>query len=98
MDVQDPNALMAWLKENGNRPIPADVMVEYLLIGLRDVFGRALTQERERVGLSKRKLAARCNVDSSYIGQLESGKRLPSLSFLVRLGVELGCDWRALLS
>ncbi|MEI8372612.1 MAG: helix-turn-helix transcriptional regulator [Planctomycetota bacterium] len=47
--------------------------------------GRAIKSQRNRLGLSQEKLAARCGFDRTYISMLERGKRNPSLLNLLRL-------------
>lgn len=42
----------------------------------------ALRALRESAGYSQRQLAARLDVDPSYLSHLESGRREPSLTFL----------------
>jgi transcriptional regulator with XRE-family HTH domain len=45
-------------------------------------YAEGIRRARERAGLSKRKLASRAGFNASYVGLLESGKRLPSLDAL----------------
>lgn len=54
-----------------------------------------LRRRRERAGLTQAELAARCDIDSSEISRLESGRRVPTVGALARvLG---GLDTRASL-
>ena len=47
--------------------------------------GRAIKEQREKLGLSQEKLADRCGFDRTYISMLERGKRNPSLMNLLKL-------------
>jgi transcriptional regulator with XRE-family HTH domain len=58
---------------------------------LAQAVGNAVGIYRRGVGLSKRRLAFKLGVDPSYVGLVESGRRLPSLEMLYRLAHELGC-------
>jgi len=50
-----------------------------------DKLGRAIREQRERLGLSQEKLAERCGFDRTYISMLERGRRNPSLLNLLKL-------------
>ncbi len=43
-------------------------------------------------GLSQEDLAKLANVDRSYISQIESGKKTPSISVLERIAGALNCN------
>jgi transcriptional regulator with XRE-family HTH domain len=45
-------------------------------------YASGIRKAREHAGLSKRKLASRAGFNASYVGLLESGKRMPSLDAL----------------
>jgi transcriptional regulator with XRE-family HTH domain len=57
-------------------------------------YAKGIQMAREQAGLSKRQLASRAGFNPSYIGLLESGKRLPSLEALETIagvtGVPMG--------
>jgi transcriptional regulator with XRE-family HTH domain len=57
-------------------------------------YAKGIQIAREQAGLSKRQLASRAGFNPSYIGLLESGKRLPSLEALETIagvtGVPMG--------
>jgi transcriptional regulator with XRE-family HTH domain len=55
-----------------------------------DAIGERLREERERAGLSQRKLAKRLNLSPSLISQLESGQTKPSVGTLYSIVTELG--------
>jgi transcriptional regulator with XRE-family HTH domain len=48
-------------------------------------YASGIRRARERAGMSKRKLAHRAGFNPSYVGLLESGKRLPSLEALATI-------------
>lgn len=60
---------------------------------MRKKLGQRVGELRGRAGLSQRALAARAGIDRSFLSEIESGRRSPTvdtLSILVRaLGVEL---------
>lgn len=53
--------------------------------------GRRLRELREEQGITQEKLAYECGFSKSFLSEIESGKKLPSLSalgdFAARLGV-----------
>lgn len=55
-----------------------------------DAIGARLREERERAGLSQRKLAKRLGLSPSLISQLESGQTKPSVGTLYSIVTELG--------
>jgi transcriptional regulator with XRE-family HTH domain len=61
-----------------------NAMTNYLLL-----LGQAIKEQREMLGLSQEKLAARCGFDRTYISMLERGTRNPSLRNLLRLAAGL---------
>ena len=50
-----------------------------------------IVEIREGLGLSQNRLAKASGLTQSYLSKVESGRRTPSLSSLVRLCRELGC-------
>ncbi len=57
---------------------------------MKPSFGARLRQLRERARLSKYALAKRSDVSRSFIGELESGKKAPSLDVARKLAGALG--------
>lgn len=55
-----------------------------------DAIGERLREERERAGLSQRKLAKSLGLSPSLISQLESGQTKPSVGTLYSIVTELG--------
>lgn len=52
---------------------------------LQDVFISNLKRLRKQQNLTQEKLAELCNTETSYIGQIETRKRFPSLTFIEKL-------------
>jgi ribosome-binding protein aMBF1 (putative translation factor) len=52
-------------------------------------YGYAVRTARERIGMSKRRLALDCDLDPIYITHIESGKKVPSLEVLETLACAL---------
>lgn len=55
-----------------------------------DAFGEVLREYRQRAALSQEELAARAEVDRTYVSLLERGRRQPTLEVLFRLAAVLG--------
>jgi len=53
------------------------------------VFGTRMRARRHALGLSQEKLAARCDLHWSYIGQIERGRRNIGLLNLIRVAEAL---------
>jgi len=62
-----------------------------------DGIGDRLREERERAGLSQRKLAGRLGLSPSLISQLESGSTKPSVGTLYAIVTELGVSLDSVL-
>jgi len=56
---------------------------------LKRIFIRNLRKFRSTSGLSQMKLAELCNTAPSYIGEIEIGRRFPSLKLIEKIGKEL---------
>lgn len=59
--------------------------------------GEAMNKDKVRLqrvlkNMSQEDLAKKANVDRSYISQIESGKKIPSLSVLERIADALECS------
>ena len=52
---------------------------------LQDTFISNLKRFRKEQNMTQEKLAELCKTDTSYIGQIETKKRFPSLSFVERI-------------
>ncbi len=57
---------------------------------MKPSFGARLRQLRQKAGLSKYALAKKSEVSRSFIGELESGKKAPSLDVARKLAAALG--------
>lgn len=56
---------------------------------LQDTFISNLKRFRKEQNMTQEKLAELCKTDTSYIGQIETKKRFPSLSFVERIAASL---------
>ncbi|MDN4607181.1 helix-turn-helix transcriptional regulator [Sporosarcina sp. F6_3S_P_2] len=56
---------------------------------LNSAFGEAIKRKRNSLGYSQETLALLCNLDRTYIGLLERGKRNPSLKSIFTLSHHL---------
>ena len=63
----------------------------------RDLLGAALRVRRETVGLTRRQLAALSDVSFDSLYAIETGRRLPNLSTLLKLADAFGVTSRDLL-
>ncbi len=61
------------------------------------LLGKAIKEQREKLGLSQEKLAVRCGFDRTYISMLERGKRNPSFLNLLKLSDGLGISMSQLI-
>ncbi|HVM52948.1 MAG TPA: helix-turn-helix transcriptional regulator, partial [Acidimicrobiales bacterium] len=59
---------------------------------LLESFGERVAERRIELGPTQVELAARCDLDRTYISGLENGRRNPTLVVLTRLAV--GLDWK----
>jgi transcriptional regulator with XRE-family HTH domain len=55
------------------------------------ILGQRIRERRKALGWSQEELAARANVDRSYVGGVERGARNITFSMLCQLSVALGC-------
>lgn len=60
-------------------------------------FGETLREHRQRAGLSQEKLAAKADIDRTYVGGAERGERNVALVNIVRLAEALGIEPAELL-
>ena len=61
-------------------------------MGLKQVFIRNLKKFRKSKGFSQMKVAELCNTASSYIGEIEIGRRFPSISLIEKMGKILNVE------
>jgi transcriptional regulator with XRE-family HTH domain len=61
-------------------------------MGLKENFVKNLKRFRKVEGISQAKLAILCDTDLSYIGQIEMGKRFPSIKLIEKMAVVLDVD------
>jgi len=59
---------------------------------LKGKFVQNLKKFRKVQGISQAKLATLCNTDLSYIGQIEMGKRFPSIKLIEKISLVLEID------
>jgi len=52
---------------------------------LKDIFIQNLRKFRKKEGLSQMKLAEYCNTAASYIGEIEIGRRFPSINMIEKI-------------
>lgn len=64
----------------------------------RQRVGRNVRRLREKRGFTQEKVAFDADIDLTYLGGIERGKRNPSLLVLVRIATALDVDVRALLA
>lgn len=64
----------------------------------REQLGKRIAKLRKEKGLTQEKLAELCNIDISYIGQIERGLKTPSLKVLFRISNALSLKLEELLS
>ena len=61
-------------------------------MSLKGNFVQNLKKFRKIQGISQAKLAALCNTDLSYIGQIEMGKRFPSIKLIEKIAMVLDIE------
>jgi transcriptional regulator with XRE-family HTH domain len=54
-----------------------------------EIFGRALKRLREKRGLTQEGLAHDAGITTSYANQVENGRKVPSLTVVLRLALAL---------
>lgn len=59
-------------------------------MGLQEIFIENLRKIRKEKNITQEKLAEKCFSDTAYIGQIESGRRFPSIQFIEKLADALG--------
>lgn len=61
-----------------------------------DTLGQRIKERRKVLGLTQEELAARAEIDRSYIGGVERGERNVTFTTLCTICAALGCDVAAL--
>jgi transcriptional regulator with XRE-family HTH domain len=61
-------------------------------MGLKQVFIRNLRKFRNTRGFSQMKLAELCDTEQNYIGEIEIGRRFPSLKLIEKIGKALNIE------
>ena len=54
-----------------------------------EIFGRALKRWREKRGLTQEQLAHDAGITTSYANQVENGKKVPTLTVILKLALAL---------
>lgn len=67
-------------------------------MNLQDIFTNNLKRLRREKHITQEQLAERCGTDTAYIGQIETKKRFPSISFIERIAAALEIDSYTLFS
>ena len=62
------------------------------MLDWREIVGRNVRRNRQRLGITQEQLALDASLDLTYVGGIERGKRNPSLLVLVRLAARLGVE------
>lgn len=63
----------------------------------RDIVGRNVRKQRQAAGLTQEQLAFAAQIDITYVGGIERGKRNPSVIVLARIAQALGTEPASLL-
>jgi transcriptional regulator with XRE-family HTH domain len=58
-------------------------------MALQQVFIANMKKCRKEAGLTQEKLAELCDTDPCYIGQIENGRRFPSIAYIERIAAAL---------
>ena len=61
-------------------------------MGLKQIFIKNLRKFRNKQNLTQMKLAELCDTAPSYIGEIEIGRRFPSLKLIEKIGRVLGVE------
>lgn len=63
-----------------------------------EMFGEAMKRWRERRGLTQEALAHAAGITASYAGQIERGRKVPSLTIVLKVCRALDCSPGELLA
>jgi transcriptional regulator with XRE-family HTH domain len=58
-------------------------------MGIKEILMENMRKYRKEAKLTQEKLAELCDTDSVYIGQIENGRRFPSLLYVERIATAL---------
>lgn len=75
--IEPENGMM-----NAATPLESDEIMEYQI-------GKQIKKARNLMGMTGEELAERCNISTTYLRQLEGGKKTPSIQMLEALCREL---------
>jgi transcriptional regulator with XRE-family HTH domain len=67
------------------------------MVDWRSIVGGNVRRLRQIVGLTQEQLAFEANIDLTYVGGIERGRRNPSLLVMARIAEALKVDPQALL-
>ena len=59
-------------------------------MGLQETLVENIKKWRKHAGLTQERLAELCDTDPGYIGQIETGRRCPSLPYIEKIAAALG--------
>ena len=65
------------------------MLIAYFLMDSKKVFIKNLKTFRKRKKLSQMRLAEKCNFSTSYIGEIEIGKKFPSIEMIDKIAEAL---------
>lgn len=60
------------------------------MLDWREIVGRNVRRQRQALGITQEQLALDADLDLTYVGGIERGKRNPSVIVLARLADRLG--------
>ena len=60
-----------------------------IFMEILSVFAENMRKYRKQANLTQEKLAELCDTDFRYIGQIETGRRSPSLEYVQRIAIAL---------
>ena len=66
------------------------------MVGISNIIGVRLKQHRKRLGLTQEEFAEKCGLHTTYIGQLERGKKNASLESIEKIVQGLGISFETL--
>lgn len=77
---------------------PRDDVADAAHLQVGERFGRAVRRSREAHGWSQEALAARADLNRSYLGEIERGTAMPSIATAAKLAHALGLTLSSLIS
>ncbi|MBY0527998.1 MAG: helix-turn-helix domain-containing protein [Gemmataceae bacterium] len=79
---------LEWLLSIASRAVPS----------LPERFGKVLRRRRLAIGVSQEDLAAQAGLHRNYVGLLERGQRVPTITVVQQLAAALGTSMSKLLA